>query len=509
MTKPQLSFWQIWSLCIGFSGIQFCFALQNANVSRIFQSLGASVEAIPFLWIAAPVTGLLVQPIVGYLSDNTWNRFGRRRPYLLAGAVAAATALLVMPNCAELWMAAAMLWVLDASLNVMLGPSVALVGDMLPQNQRAGGFSMQSFFIGVAAVVASALPWTLDHWLGVANEAGARAVPDSVTFAFYLGAGFLLVTILWTCIATREYSPEQLQRGRHSLGEQWQDTYNAAKNQPKFIRQGSAFTLAGIATSAAVPLLSLDYRLLILTLGVAGYGSFQLIAAAMHRRRAYRNGLYQIMHDILEMPTTMRQLAVVQFFTWFALFTLWIYGAPAVAGYHFGATDTDSALYNEGANWVGILFATYNGFAALAAIAIPLMIRAIGIRASHTCNLLLGSVALFSFLWIRDPQWLLLPMVAMGFAWASILAIPYSILSCALPAHKMGIYAGIFNLFIVIPQILASSLLALALHHLFDGEPIRVLALAGGLFLVAAVATQFVRIPGETADKSALATGWD
>ena len=200
------------------------------------------------------------------------------------------------------------------------------------------------------------------------------------------------------------------------------------------------------------------------------------------------------MHDILEMPTTMRQLAVVQFFTWFALFSLWIYGTPAVASFHFGATDTDSALYNEGANWVGILFATYNGFAALAAIAIPLMIRAIGIRQSHMLNLILGAGAMLSFLWVKDPQWLLLSMVAMGFAWASILAIPYSILSCALPQHKMGTYAGIFNLFIVIPQILASSLLALVVHHLFSGQPIYVLGLAGLLLLVAAVATHFVEI---------------
>ncbi|WP_299596866.1 MFS transporter [uncultured Microbulbifer sp.] len=491
---PNLHFWQIWSLCFGFAGIQFCFALQNANVSRIFQSLGASVEEIPILWVAAPITGLLIQPIVGYLSDKTWNRFGRRRPFLIAGAFAAATALLVMPNSTELWMAAAMLWILDASLNVMLGPSVALVGDMLPEEQRSSGFSMQSFFIGVSAVIASAMPWTLNHWFDVANEAGNKAIPDSVTYAFYIGAGFALFTVLWTCFTTREYSPEQLQREKHSLGEKWQDTYNAAKNQPRFVRQGIVFFLGGLLSSALVLLLGLDKKLLILTLGIAGYGGFQLLAAHMYRRRRYHNGLYQIMHDILEMPTTMRQLAVVQFFTWFALFSLWIYGTPAVASFHFGATDTDSALYNEGANWVGILFATYNGFAALAAIAIPLMIRAIGIRQSHMLNLILGAGAMLSFLWVKDPQWLLLSMVAMGFAWASILAIPYSILSCALPQHKMGTYAGIFNLFIVIPQILASSLLALVVHHLFAGQPIYVLGLAGLLLLVAAVATHFVEI---------------
>ncbi|MCK7598580.1 MFS transporter [Microbulbifer sp. CAU 1566] len=504
---PKLHFWQIWSLCFGFAGIQFCFALQNANVSRIFQSLGASVEDIPILWVAAPITGLLIQPIVGYLSDNTWNRFGRRRPFLIAGAFAAATALLVMPNSTELWMAAAMLWILDASLNVMLGPSVALVGDMLPEEQRSSGFSMQSFFIGVSAVVASAMPWTLNHWFDVTNTTAGKAIPDSVTYAFYIGAAIVLFTVLWTCVSTREYSPEQLQREKHSLGEKWQDTYNAAKNQPRFLRQGTLFTLSGALATLAVLALALDKKLLILTLGIVGYGAFQLLAANMYRRRKYRNGLYQIMHDILEMPTTMRQLAVVQFFTWFALFSLWIYGTPAVASFHFGASDANSALYNEGANWVGILFATYNGFAALAAIAIPWMISAIGIQRAHILNLVLGAGAMLSFLWIRDPQWLLVSMVAMGFAWASILAIPYSILTCTLPQHKMGTYAGIFNLFIVIPQILASSLLALVVHHLFAGQAIYVLGLAGLLLLVAAGATCFVRIesaPAEAAGSAAI-----
>ncbi|WP_233998758.1 MFS transporter [Microbulbifer pacificus] len=503
---PELHFWQIWSLCFGFAGIQFCFALQNANVSRIFQSLGASVEEIPILWVAAPITGLLIQPIVGYLSDNTWNRFGRRRPFLIAGAFAAATALLIMPNSSELWMAAAMLWILDASLNVMLGPSVALVGDMLPEKQRSSGFSMQSFFIGVSAVVASAMPWTLNHWLDVTNTTSGKAIPDSVSYAFYIGAAIVLFTVLWTCVCSREYSPQQLQREQHSLGEKWQDTYNAAKNQPRFVRQGMLFSGSGLLATLAVLTLGLDSKLLILTLGVMGYGAFQLLAANMYQRRKYHNGLYQIMHDILEMPTTMRQLAVVQFFTWFALFSLWIYGTPAVASFHFGAVDTNSAHYNEGANWVGILFATYNGFAALAAIAIPWMIRAIGIRSAHIANLLLGAGAMLSFLWIRDPQWLLVSMVAMGFAWASILAIPYSILTCTLPQHKMGTYAGIFNLFIVIPQILASSLLALVVHHLFAGQAIYVLGLSGLLFAIAAVATWFVRVEAAPAEQARTAT---
>lgn len=476
-SKPQLSFWQIWNMCFGFLGIQFGFALQNANASRIFQTLGADMDDVAGLWIAAPLTGLLVQPIVGYLSDRTWNRFGRRRPYFMVGALFTTLALLVMPNSPALWIAAGTLWVLDASINISMEPFRAFVGDQLAPRQRPAGYAMQSFFIGVGAVVASMLPWLLAK-VGVANTAEAGTVPDTVRYAFYLGGVVLFLAIGWTVLRAREYSPQEL-----AAFDDAEPASATPAGEGVAIAAGSAWAwlLAGIAMAVGIHLAAGDRMLYVLAGLFGAYGALVLVARRLQPTRM----LAVIVHDVQHMPSTMRQLAVVQFFSWFALFAMWIYTTAAVTGVHFGATDTSSAAYNDGANWVGVLFAAYNGFAALAAILIPWLVRAIGLRWSHLVNLWLGAAGLLSLLVIRDPQWLLLSMVGVGFAWASILSLPYALLSDSVPAAKMGVYMGIFNFFIVIPQLVAASVLGFVLRHWLGNQPILALAIGGASLLVA------------------------
>ncbi|UYC13674.1 MFS transporter [Xanthomonas sp. CFBP 8445] len=479
--KPALSFWQIWNMCFGFLGIQFGFALQNANASRIFQTLGADMDQVPGLWIAAPLTGLIVQPIVGYLSDRTWNRFGRRRPYFMVGALFTTLALLVMPNSPALWVAAGTLWVLDASINISMEPFRAFVGDQLPTRQRASGYAMQSFFIGVGAVVASMLPWLLAHW-GVSNTAAPGEVPATVRYAFYLGGAVLFLSIGWTVLRTREYPPEDL----HGFDDA---AAAATATQPRRADVAAALWCAvGIAGAAAIAFSDGDRMLYVLAGLCLGHGVLQGMAPRLRRGHM----LASIVCDLQTMPQAMRRLAWVQFFSWFALFAMWIYTTAAVTQTHYGTHDATSAAYNDGANWVGVLFAAYNGFAALAAIAIPLLVRACGLRMSHLLNLCLGAAGLLSFLWIRDPQWLLLSMVGVGFAWASILSLPYALLSDSVPAAKMGVYMGIFNFFIVIPQLVAVSVLGFVLTHWLGGRPLYALAIGGGSLLVAALCVLWV-----------------
>ncbi|WP_024461526.1 MFS transporter [Marinimicrobium sp. LS-A18] len=496
--KPQLTFWQIWNMSFGFLGIQFGFALQNANVSRIFQTLGAPIDDLAFLWLAAPVTGLLVQPIIGYMSDKTWNRLGRRRPYFLFGAIFASLALLYMPHSPTLWVAAGMLWILDASINISMEPFRAFVGDMLPDKQRTKGFAMQSFFIGIGAVVASFLPWIMTNWLGISNTAEPGIIPDSVIYSFWIGGAILLLAVLWTVFKTREYSPEELAAFEEFKAQQKQaapaevETRSAAS----YGAWGSAFVAAGALVAIAVYAFGLQKEVIVLAGLLGGVGVLQLVAGYMLSRGKTGNGVYQVAHDLFHMPKTMAQLAVVQFFSWFALFSMWIYATSAVTSYHYETLDTSSKLYNDGADWVGVLFGAYNGFAALAAIVIPVLARKLGRKGAHIVNLCLGAAGLISFVIIRDPVWLLVSMIGVGFAWASILSMPYAILSCSLPAHKMGVYMGIFNFFIVIPQIIAGSLLGLILNKLFGGEAIWVLVAGGVSFLVAAAATLIVNDEG-------------
>jgi maltose/moltooligosaccharide transporter len=478
VVRPTVSFWQIWNMCFGFLGLQFGFALQNANVSRIFQTLGAEVDAIAGLWIAAPLTGLLVQPVIGYMSDRTWNWLGRRRPYFLAGAVLASLALFVMPGSSSLWMAAGMLWILDASINIAMEPFRAFVADQLPEAQRPTGYSMQSFFIGVGAVVASLLPWLLAQ-VGVSNTGtAASAVPDTVRYSFEVGALVLLGAMLWTIFTTREYPPAMLHGFADatplSEGVEPGSAYRASL-------RGLVWTLVGGLGAVLVWRLALDRMLYVLALGVAAWGVLLLIGAALRGDGA----LTTLIRDIDHMPRRMRELIPVQFFSWLALFAMWTQTTAAVTRVHFGATDTASLAYNEGANWVGVLFAAYNGFAALAAVIIPWLVRRYGMRVSHLINLTLGAIGLFSFLAIHDPRWLLLSMVGVGFAWASILSLPYALLAGNVPSRKMGVYMGIFNFFIVIPQLVIASLLGMLLRTFFNGQPIYALAIGGASFLLA------------------------
>ena len=476
-TRPRLSFVQIWNMCFGFIGIQFGFALQNSNASRIFQTLGAGIDDIPLLWIAAPLTGLIVQPIVGHYSDRTWGVLGRRRPFFLVGAILAALALVALPNAPELWIAACLLWMLDASINVSLGPLRALVGDRLPSSQRASGYAMQTFFIGTGAVIASALPWLLAQ-CGVSNVAPEGQLPDTVEYAFGIGAIVLFGAIGWSVYASREYAPDEL-----AAFDDVAPDVHAPLASSRARRAGMTWVLAGALGLAGVYAAGVDRQLYVLASGALLYGVV-LLAAVYGRRDGV---LAQIVADVQAMPPVMRRLATVQLFSWFALFAMWIYTTAAVTEVHFGATDTHSAAYNDGANWVGVLFAAYNGFAALAAIGIPWMTRRIGLRATHAVNLALGGAGLLSFLVVRDPHWLLLSMLGVGFAWASILSLPYALLSDSVPARRMGVYMGVFNLFIVIPQLVAAGVLGFVLKTWFGNAPIGALAIGGISLGIAAV----------------------
>ncbi|WP_277476901.1 MFS transporter [Catalinimonas alkaloidigena] len=426
--KPRLSFWQIWNMNFGFLGIQFGFALQNANTSRIFETLGASKDEIPILWLAAPTTGLLVQPIIGYFSDRTWHpRLGRRRPYFLIGAILASIALVFMPNSPVLWVAAGMLWIMDASINISMEPFRALVADMLPSIQRTTGFAVQTFFIGVGAVVASALPYMMTEWFGVSNTAPAGQIPDSVKISFYLGAFAFFSAVIWSVIKTKEYPPKEF---KHFHGEE----YTEEQDQ----------------------------------------------------------GMVQILIDFVRMPKTMVQLALVQFFTWFALFCMWLYTTAAVTEHVYGTTDPTSSLYNEGANWVGVCFAVYNGVSAILAFMLPRLALSMGRKKVHALSLIVGGMSLISVFFIDDPVILLVTMLGVGLAWASILTMPYAILAGSLPASKMGIYMGIFNFFIVIPQIIASSTLGYISRTFFDNHGIYVLMLGGAAMILAGFMVTFV-----------------
>ena len=498
MKKRHLSFWEIWNMSFGFLGIQFGFALQNANVSRIFETLGARVEDIPILWIAAPITGLIIQPIIGHLSDNTWNRFGRRRPYFLVGAVLTTLALFFMPNSPSLWIAAGMLWIMDGSINISMEPFRAFVGDNLPSEQRTMGFAMQSFFIGTGAVVASALPYILTNWFGVPNTAPEGMIPLSVKLSFYIGGVVLFLSVLYTVLTSKEYSPEEL-----AAFEEEKEKISGVKSTAKiavtsgqFLRKGLIWTLVGVVASALIffsSLGELNGQLYIVGGLLLLFGIILLLSGVITKNSSRPNGMVGIMNDLLHMPKTMGQLAVVQFFSWLAFYAMWIYTTPAITQHVYGTTDSSSELYNQGANWVGVLFAVYNGVSAISAFLLPALARQIGRKATHSIALTMGGVAFISLFFIREPQLLLLPMVGVGFAWGSILSMPYAILTGSLPAHKMGTYMGVFNFFIVIPQILAASILGYITSELFEGRVILTLVLAGCSLIVGALSVFMVQ----------------
>ena len=496
-TKPRLGFWQIWNLSFGFLGIQFGWGLQNANLSRIFQTLGADIDSIAILWIAAPVTGLVMQPIIGHLSDGTWGRFGRRRPYFLGGAILSSIALVFMPNVSALWMAAGLLWILDASINISMEPFRAFVGDMLPGEQRTMGFAMQTFFIGIGSVVASLFPWMLDHWFGVANTAAAGEIPPTVMYSFYVGAAVFFAAVSWTVFRVREYDPEEMARFAESEA--------VAIDAPvrhdvlpaeRFFAAAPFWVVAGAIVSILVLWLDFEKEMYLLGTGMIIFGLMLAAAGGMARSDSRSRGFVEVFSDLLQMPDTMKRLAAVQFFSWFGLFSMFLYTTSAVTSHVYGTTDPTSDAFNEGANWVGVLFGAYNGVAALVAFALPWLARRTSRRATHILALVAGGLSLASFVLIKDPMLLLLPMVGIGIAWASILSMPYAILTDALPAHKFGVYMGIFNFFIVLPQITAATVYGQLLQHVFGGQSVYVLVTGGVSFAIAAV--MMLRIRDQT-----------
>jgi len=513
--KPAMSAGQIWNMSFGFLGIQIGFELQNGNVSRIFQTLGAEVHELAILWIAAPMTGLLIQPIIGHLSDKTWSRFGRRRPYFLAGALLASLALFIMPHSPALWVAAGMLWVMDASLNITMEPFRAFVGDNLPDRQRTRGYAMQSFFIGIGAVIAGALPWVMTNWLGLSNVAPAGEIPETVRWAFYIGGAALLSAVVWTVLTTEEYSPEQLaafEAARHkALGLAPRAAASVQRSAVQFFAGGLGWVLAGATLAAAIAVgrsamrpdwlgdIDIAQELYVLAGLIAGFGAVQLAAGMLRAKGRGESGFMEVVNDLFAMPATMRQLAVVQFFSWFAMFALWIYGVPAIADYHFGASDPATRGYQDAGDWWGLMSAVRNGLAAAAALGFVVIAARIDRRRLHGLNLALGAAGFAGMLLVRDPALLWLPQIGLGIAWASIVSLPYAILAGSVPARKMGIYMGIFNIFIVVPQLVAATLLGFMLTVFFDGAPIYAMAIGGASFALAALATLFVEDAGSVA----------
>ncbi len=424
MQKPTLSFWQIWNMSFGFLGIQFGWGLQMANMSPIYKYLGASDSQIPLLWLAAPLTGFIVQPIIGVMSDRTWGKLGRRRPYFLVGAILSSLALVAMPNCSTLWMAAGLLWILDASINVSMEPFRAFVADKLPESQRGTGFAMQSFFIGVGAVVAGMLPYILKNWFHVSSETSVgHAIPPNVKIAFYCGAVAFFSAVLWTIFSTKEYPPENLEEFRRKK------------------------------------------------ITHAGLGNF----------------VAEIFSAVKEMPATMKQLALVQFFTWLGLFCMWLHFSNAVPVV-FGSSDPNSELFKRGAEWAGVCYSLKDAVTFMAAFGLMFAARTFDRRKIHSVCLALGGVGLLTVGMIHGEEqknFLLVALALGGVAWASILSMPYAILAGALPAERIGVYMGIFNFFIVLPEILAALTFGPLVKNYLGGNLVHAV-MAGGVFMLIA-----------------------
>lgn len=486
--KPQLSFWQIWNMSFGFLGIQFGFALQNANTSRIFETLGADTANLAMYWLAAPITGLIVQPLIGYYSDRTWHpTWGRRRPFFAIGALLASITLCLMPNSPVLWMAVGVLWMMDASINISMEPFRAFVGDMLPPSQRTTGFAMQSFFIGIGAIVASFLPYIFTNWFDISNASTVKGeIPDSVRYSYYIGSFMLLVTVMWTVFSTKEYPPTEV--GEEKLrNREHRKIENEGAYRTKFQKIGLILLVLGVLIFLIVYFGNLEKELYVLGIGLGMFGIVHALASYFISQGKAYLGIVHIIKDFNSMPKTMVQLAYVQFFSWFALFAMWIYTTSAVTSYIFNSTDPTSQAYNDGADLVGMLFGIYNGIAALAALMLPIIAKYTSRKMTHFIALMCGGVGLISFYFISDPFWLWFSMIGVGIAWASILSIPYAMLSGSLPAEKMGYYMGVFNFFIVIPQIVAGTILGFMLTHLFNGQPIYIIVCGGISMAIAAL----------------------
>ena len=413
--KPSLSFSQIWNMSFGFLGIQFGFALQNGNASRILMTFGADVHHLSWFWLVAPIMGMLIQPIVGYMSDRTWTGLGRRRPYFLVGGILTSIALILMPNApylsvyiAPMFVGGGLLMILDASINISMEPFRALVADKLPESQHTLGFSVQTLLIGIGAVLGSWLPYILGNWLGISKDADEKGlIPDNVTYSFYIGAFVLIITILWTVFTTSEYPPEE------------------QKAETKAVKEK------------------------------------------------------------FDIPAVMFQLLLVQFFSWFALFSMWVYTTPAVALKFFGTTDANSEAFQQAGDWVGILFGIYNGISAVLAMSLPLLAKKFSKKGTHAIALLIGGISMISILFFPNHQLLIIPMIGVGIAWASMLAMPYAMLANSIPSHKMGMFMGLFNMSITIPQIISGITTGLILKYWFNDNPVLCIVMAGVSFIIA------------------------
>jgi maltose/moltooligosaccharide transporter len=433
--RPRLTFWQIFNMSFGFLGIQFGFALQNGNASSMLQIFGADIEHLSLFWLAAPITGMIVQPLIGHYSDHTWNRLGRRKPYFLVGGLLAATALVFMPNASLLlvlspvMVGAGVLMIMDASFNVAMEPFRALIADNLPDSQRGLGFSVQTFLIGIGAVVGSILPWFLYRFFGASETALPGHVAHNKMYSFYVGAIVLIASLLYTIFTTKEYSPKE-------------------------------------------------------------YATFHPDEPEVEKK-----SVFDIFTDFANMPKTMMQLGLVQFFSWFALFSMWVFMAPAVAQhiYHVLPGDTSSVNFAEAGNRVGICFGIYNGVSAIYALMLPSIARATSRKIAHAFSLVAGGIGLLSIFFVQNPNMLILSMVGIGLAWGSILAMPYAILSGSIPAKKMGVYMGIFNFFITFPQIVNGLFGGWIVKNLFGNQAIYAVVLAGIFMLCAAISVLYVQ----------------
>lgn len=438
MEKRKLSFWEIWNMSFGFLGIQMGFALQNANASRILQIFGADVHQLSWFWIIAPLMGLIVQPIIGHYSDKTWGRFGRRKPYFLIGAILASIGLILMPQAElfiallpALWVGAGMLMIMDASFNIAMEPFRALVGDNLRADQRTLGFSVQTALIGFGAVVGSWLPYALTNWFGISNQASTGLVPNNLILSFIIGAIVLVGSILVTVFTTTEYTPEELA------------SFENKKDFSQSINKDG---------------------------------------------EKEKSNLLDIIKDFKKMPETMKQLSWVQFFSWFALFGMWVFTTPAIAQHIYGLpyTDNSSNNYQNAGDWTGVLFGVYNLVSAFYAFALPYIAKKIGRKKTYSLSLIIGGIGLLSMYIVPDKNWLILSMIGIGIAWASVLSMPYAILAGSISPKKMGVYMGIFNFFIVIPQIINALIGGPLVKYAYDNHAIYALMMSGVSFLIAA-----------------------
>lgn len=455
--------------------MQIVWGLQNANTSRIFQTLGAQIDDLPILWIAGPIAGLLVQPIIGEWSDRTTGRWGRRRPFMTAGAVLTAAALVTMANAGTVWEAAFALWLLTFSINIVMEPFRALMGDLAPAEERDHGFAMQVLFIGAGAVFASALPWIFVHWLGVEPNGAPGQMSPAVRASFETGAAGLLLTVMWTVVTTHEgpFRPSQ-QACRERRG--------AIDRRTQFLRRGAGWAALGFAILAVNGAWAERREGYLLGAVMVAFGGLHWLAARSATNG--RNPLIAIASEIIGMPLAMRRLAIVQFFTWFGLFALWVYAVPAIAQQFYGNPAPGSIGYESAANWVGVLFAAYNGVAALVALALPGLVARLGSRRTHALCLAAAAAGLTSIVTAPSPAWLWLSVVAIGCGWASILAIPYAIVAAVVPPQRMGVYMGIHNVFLVLPQLAAATLLGPFIRAVLNGNVAGVILLAGGAMLV-------------------------